>query len=309
MTEGKRTLSVIPANATGDGPGEGMRRILDQLEAGVKAVFESGAFVDYLKFLSSFHDYSANNTILILAQKPDATFVAGYNDWARKYHRYVKKGEKGIRILAPAPYKKREEQEVTDESGGTRKEAVEVLIPAFKIVTCFDVSQTVGEPLPSCGVKELDGTVERYDAFWNALVSIAPCPVGFEDIPGPSHGYYHLSERRVAVQEGMAQAQTLKTGVHETAHAVLHALPEDGGKALDRYTKEVQAEAVAYVVCARYGLDTSDYSFAYIAGWSRNREVPELKASLEVIRTTAHGMITAIDAALAGKAAGARRAG
>lgn len=301
MTEEKIIRPVMPIEVTGDNPRENVRCVLDKLESGVKAVFESDAYVNYLKFLSSFHDYSANNMILILMQKPDASLVAGYNDWAKKYHRYVKRGEQGIKILAPAPYKTRMEKEVVGEDGVTQKIEVEIKVPAFKIVTCFDVSQTVGEPLPSYGVAELDGTVERYVAFWDALVDIAPCPIGFEDIPGASHGYYHLTERRIAIRSGMSQLQVLKTCVHETAHATLHALPEDGSKAqnlLDGHTKEVQAEAVAYVVCEHYGLDTSDYSFAYIAGWSKGREVPELKASLEVIRTTAHEMIVAIDAAL-----------
>ena len=305
MTEEKITMPVMPIEVTGDSPREQLQCVLDKLETGVKAVFESDAYVNHLKFLSSFHHYSANNMILILMQKPDATLVAGYNDWAKKYHRYVKRGERGIRILAPAPYKAKMEKEVIGEDGVTQKVEVEIKVPAFKIVTCFDVSQTVGEPLPSYGVTELDGTVERYAAFGDALVDIAPCPIDFEDIPGASHGYYHLTERRIAIRSGMSQLQVLKTCVHETAHATLHALPEDGSKGknpLDRHTKEVQAEAVAYVVCEHYGLDTSDYSFAYIAGWSKGREVPELKASLEVIRTTAHEMIVAIDTALANQA-------
>lgn len=190
MTEGIRTIPVMPIEVTGDSPRENLQCVLDKLETGVKAVFESDAYVNYLKFLSSFHDYSANNAILILIQKPDATLVAEYGNWVKKYHRYVKKGESGIKILAPAPYKKKEEREVIDKDGSTRKEEVEVLVLAFKIVTCFDVSQTVGEPLPSYGVNELDGMVECYDDFWNALVAVAPCPIGFENIPGASHGYY-----------------------------------------------------------------------------------------------------------------------
>ena len=184
-----------------------------------------------------------------------------------------------------------------DENGVARTVEIEIRVPAFKVVTCFDVSQTEGEPLPSYGVTELDGTAEGYAAFWDALVDIAPCPIAFEDIPGAAHGYYHLTECRIAIQSGMSQVQTLKTGIHEITHATLHALPEDG-KPIDRRTREVQAESVAYAVCEHYGLDTSDYSFAYIAGWSKGRELPELKASLEIIRTTAHEMIAAIDAVL-----------
>lgn len=301
MTEKNKTIPVIPIQVTGDNPQEKLQCVLDRLESGVKAIFESDAYVNYLKFLSGFHDYSANNMILILLQKPDATLVAGYGDWAKKYHRYVRKGERGIKILAPTPYKVRMKKEVVGEDGSVQSEEVEVLVPAFKIVTCFDVSQTDGEPLPSYGVNELDGAVEYYDALWNALAAVAPCPIGFEDIPGGAHGYYHLIERRITIQKNMSQVQTLKTAIHETAHATLHALPEDGSKdknPLDKHTKEVQAEAVSYAVCEHYGLDTSDYSFAYIAGWSRSREVPELKASLETIRKTAHELICAIDAKL-----------
>ena len=297
MTEEREITPVMPIEVTGDGPRERVKSVLGKLETGVKAVFESDAYVTYLKFLSGFHDYSANNMILILMQKPDASLVAGYGDWVKKYHRYVKKGERGIRILAPAPYKTRMGKEVIGEDGTARTVEVEIRVPAFKVVTCFDVSQTEGEPLPSYGVTELDGTAEGYASFWEALVDISPCPIAFEDIPGAAHGYYHLTECRIAIQSGMSQVQTLKTGIHEMAHATLHALPEDG-KPIDRRTREVQAEAVAYVVCEHYGLDTSDYSFAYIAGWSKGRDVPELKASLEIIRTTAHEMIAAIDAVL-----------
>lgn len=283
---------------------EKLQCILDKLEDGVKAVFTSEKFKEYLSFLSRFHDYSFNNIILIAMQKPDASLVAGYTDWVKKHHRYVKKGEKAIRILAPTPYKKKQEKEVIDENGNKSMEEVEVTVPAFKIVNVFDVSQTDGEPLPSLGVDELTGDVEQYNAFLDALISVSPAPIGFEDIPGSSHGFYHHVDRRIAIQEGMSQLQTLKTLVHEIAHAVLHAWPEDGEKPKDgpdRHTKEVQAEAVAYTVCQRYGLETSEYSFAYIAGWSSGKETPELKASLGVIRETAHNLIAAIDAKLAGE--------
>lgn len=166
------------------------------------------------------------------------------------------------------------------------------------------MSQTDGEPLPSLGVDELTGDVEQYNAFFDALVSVSPVPIGFEDIPGSSHGFYHHVDRRIAIQAEMSQLQTLKTLVHEIAHAILHAWPEDGEKPKDgpdRHTKEVQAEAVAYTVCQRYGLETSEYSFGYIAGWSSGKETPELKASLGVIRETAHDLIVAIDAKLAGE--------
>lgn len=301
MTKEMKGSPVMQIEVTGETHREKLQCILDKLEEGVKAVFTSEKFKEYLSFLSRFHDYSFNNIILIAMQKPDASLVAGYSDWVRKHHRYVKKGEKAIRILAPTPYKKKREEEVIDENGNKSMEEVEVTIPAFKIVNVFDVSQTDGEPLPSLGVDELTGDVEQYNAFFNALVSVSPVPIGFEDIPGSSHGFYHHVDRRIAIQAEMSQLQTLKTMVHEIAHAILHAWPEDGEKPKDgpdRHTKEVQAEAVAYTVCQRYGLETSEYSFAYIAGWSSGKETPELKASLGVIRETAHNLIAAIDAKL-----------
>lgn len=295
------SVPVTQIEVTGDTQREKIKCITDELEEGVRAVFGSEQYREYLTFLSKFHDYSCNNVLLISMQKPDASLVAGYGDWLKKHHRYVRKGEKAIRILAPTPYKRKREQEVIDDQGNKSIEEVEVLIPAFKIVSVFDVSQTEGEPIPTYGVDELTGDMDRYDRFMSALESASPAPIGFEDIPGGAHGYYHSVERRIAIQEGMPQLQTLKTGVHEVAHALLHALPEDGKMPKDgpnRHTKEVQAESVAYTVCQHYGLETSDYSFAYIAGWSSGRDTKELKASLDVIRQAAHDLITAIDAAL-----------
>lgn len=292
---------VTPIAVTGTTQREKIKCITDKLEEGVRAIFDSGQYREYLEFLSRFHHYSFNNVILIKMQLPTASFVAGYGDWLKKHHRYVKKGEKAIRILAPTPYKKKMEVDVIGPDGSTQTEEKEVMVPCFKIVNVFDVSQTDGEPLPTLGVDELDGTVEQYDAFMAALESVSPAPIGFEDIPGTSQGYYHHIERRIAIQEGMPQLQTLKTGIHEVAHAILHAWPEDGKKPKDgpdRHTREVQAESVAYTVCQHYGLETSDYSFAYIAGWSSGRDVKELKESLCVIRQTAHDLIAAIDAAL-----------
>lgn len=295
-------VSVTPIAVTGANQREKIKCITDRLEEGVRAVFASDEYREYLDFLSKFHDYSFSNCILIKMQLPSASLVAGYGDWLKKHHRYVRKGEKAIRILAPTPYKKKKEVDVIDEHGNKSREEVEVLVPCFKIVNVFDVSQTEGEPLPSLGVDKLDGTVEQFDAFMAALESVSPAPIGYENIPGRSHGYYHHVERRIAIQEGMPQLQTLKTGVHEVAHAVLHAWPEDTNMppkdGPDKHTKEVQAESVAYVVCQHYGLETSDYSFAYVAGWSSVRDVKELKESLGVIRQTAHDLIAAIDAKL-----------
>ena len=297
----KAVSPVVPLVVTGTTQREKIKCITETLEEGVRAVFPSHEYREYLNFLSKFHDYSYNNVILIKMQLPSASLVAGYGDWLKKHHRYVRKGEKAIRILAPTPYKKKKEMDVIDEHGNKSKEEVEVLVPCFKIVNVFDVSQTEGEPLPSLGVDELDGTVEQFDTFMDALVAASPAPIGFENIPGSAHGYYDHVERRIAIQEGMPQLQTVKTGVHEVAHAILHAWPEGGKKPKDgpdRHTKEVQAESVAYTVCQHYGLETSDYSFAYIAGWSSGRDVKELKESLCVIRQTAHDLIAAIDAAL-----------
>lgn len=292
-------IPACPLEVTGSSQREKIKCITDKLEEGVKAVFTSENFKEYLAFLSKFHHYSFNNVLLIAMQKPDASLVAGYSDWVKKHHRYVKKGEKAIRILAPTPYKKTVDVDVIDQDGNTWKEEKEVLVPMFKIVNVFDVSQTDGEPLPGLGVDELTGDVAEYTDFLEALQSVSPCPISFENIPGSSHGYYHHVDRRIAIQEGMSELQTLKTAIHEIAHAVLHAWPEDGKKPKDgpdRHTKEVQAEAVAYTVCQHYGLDTSDYSFAYVAGWSSGRDMKELKASLDVIRRTAHNLIMEIDA-------------
>ena len=260
--------------------------------------------------MAKFHSYSFNNTLLIAMQ--GGQLVAGYNKWRDDFHRNVKRGEKGIKILAPAPYKVKKEVSKRDEQGQPMMEkdgkplteVQEKQIPAFKIVSVFDVSQTEGEPLPSIGVDELAGNVEQYEDFFKALEQTSPVPMAFEDIPGGSHGYYHLTEKRIAIQENMSELQTLKTAIHEIAHAKLHAIdPEapltEQANRPDSRTREVQAESVAYAVCQHYGLDTSEYSFGYVAGWSSGRELAELKASLEIIRSAAHELISALDEHLA----------
>ena len=341
-----------------------VREITDRLEQGIKELFESERFKEYLRTMSKFYNYSFNNTLLIAMQKPEATLIAGYTAWQRNFDRHVMKGEKGIRILAPAPYKAKVEKEkidpktqkpMLDKDGKPITETVEVMRPAFKVVSVFDVSQTEGKELPDIVVDELTGSVENYAAFFEALRQESPVPIAFEDISGGAKGYYHLEDRRIAIQEGMSEVQTVKTAIHEIAHAKLHALdqpevkPEwkvvmvsEGGtrKELmtglaseqeaneaaekldwryvdenqfewrleveeddtpvqeakkDRHTKEVEAEAVAYTVCQRYGIETSDYSFGYIAGWSSDKETKELKGSLETIRRTAAEMIGSID--------------
>lgn len=285
-----------------------VREITDKLEQGLKELFESERFKEYLKTMSKFYNYSFNNTLLIAMQKPDATLIAGYTAWHRNFDRHVMKGEKGIKILAPAPYKVQEEREkldpatqkpVLDKDGKPVTETVEVTRPAFKVVSVFDVSQTDGKELPDIAVDELTGSVENYAAFFDALKELSPVPIAFENITDGAKGYFSHVENRIAIQEGMSEIQTIKTAIHEIAHAKLHAVtpgekvaPEDKK---DRRTKEVEAESVAYTVCQRYGIETSDYSFGYIAGWSSDKETKELKGSLETIRKTAAEMITGID--------------
>ena len=288
-----------------------VREITDKLEQGIKELFESERFKEYLRTMSKFYNYSFNNTLLIAMQKPEATYVAGYTSWQRNFDRQVMKGEKGIKILAPAPYKAQEEREKIDPitqkpvigaDGKTVTETVEVLRPAFKVVSVFDVSQTDGKELPDIIVDELKGTVENYEAFFDALKQESPVPISFEDIPGGAKGFFSPVESRIAIQEGMSEIQTVKTAIHEIAHAKLHAVNPDEKTApedkKDRHTKEVEAESVAYTVCQRYGIETSDYSFGYIAGWSSGKETKELKSSLDTIRKTAAEMIEGIDAKL-----------
>ena len=305
--EAKAPQPVTPIILNSKNSADRMKEITDRLETGIQELFESDRFRAYLDTMARFHNYSFNNTILIAMQ--GGQLVAGYNKWRDEFHRNVKKGEKGIKIFAPAPYKVKKDvpkldaqgQPVKDKDGNTVTEQKEVQVPAFKIVSVFDVSQTEGEPLPSLGVEELTGSVEQYQDFFKALEQTSPVPIGFEDIPGGSHGYYHLTEKRIAIQEGMSELQTLKTAIHEIAHSKLHAIDPEA-PATDRpdsRTREVQAESVAYTVCQHYGLDTSDYSFGYVAGWSSGRDLKELKASLETIRATAHELITTIDGHLA----------
>ena len=289
-----------------------VQEITDKLEEGLKELFESEKYKTYLSTMSKFHNYSFNNTLLIAMQKPEATLVAGYKAWQKNFERHVNKGEKAIRILAPAPYKIKEERDkldpvtgemMFDENGMPQKEQVEVTIPAFRAVSVFDVSQTDGKPIPELEAQELLSTVEGYEDFVQALMNVAPVPIGFEDIPGDSKGYFHTEEKRIAVQENMSESQTLKTMVHEVAHSMLHNkeinrddLIEEPAK--DRNTKEVEAESVAYTVCQHFGIDTSDYSFGYIAGWSSGKDMKELKSSLDTIRKTASELITGIEGAL-----------
>ncbi|RKI53497.1 nucleotidyltransferase, partial [bacterium D16-51] len=288
-----------------------VKEITDRLEEGLKELFEGEKYKSYLNTMSKFHNYSANNIQLIEMQCPDATYVAGYKAWQRNFERHVNKGERGIRILSPAPYKIKEEQEkidpvtnepVLDRDGMPVMEEVEIKIPAFRVVTVFDYSQTDGKELPGLGVNELHGNVERYQDFMEALERVSPVPIRYEEMEGDRKGYFIDLSRPIAIKEGMSEAQTAKTGVHEVAHAKLHAreAEQDTEKAVykDRETKEVEAESIAYTVCQHFGIDTSDYSFGYIAGWSSGKEMPELKSSLDTIRRTSSELIKGIEAQL-----------
>ncbi|VYU44191.1 Antirestriction protein (ArdA) [Eubacterium limosum] len=300
---------VIPLILTADKPAEKLKEITDRLEQGISELFESDRYKEYLSVMSKFHNYSVRNTVLIAMQKPDASLIAGFNAWKNEFGRNVKRGEKGIRIIAPSPFKVKKEMEKIDpqtqrpiigRDGKPVTEEKEVTIPAFKVVAVFDVSQTEGRELPNLAVDVLTGDVDKYKDFFAALEKTSPVPVGFEKIEGGAHGYYHLEEERIALNEGESQLQSLKTLIHEIAHAKLHSIDlniplDEQPNRPDRRTREVEAESIAYTVCQHYGLDTSDYSFGYVAGWSSGKELAELKSSLETIRSTAAEIINSVD--------------
>ena len=304
---------VIPIVLTSEKPAEKLKEITDRLEQGIAELFDSERYREYLKVMSKFHNYSFRNTVLIAMQKPDASLLAGFSAWKNNFERNVMKGQKGIKIIAPSPYKIKQEMQKIDphtqkpiigKDGKPVTEEKEITIPAYKVVSVFDVSQTEGKELPDIAVDELTGDVDRYKDFFAALEKTSPVPIAFENIEGGSHGYYHLEDKRIAINEGMSELQTLKTAIHEIAHAKLHDIdlnaPKDEQQPhIDRRTREVEAESVAYTVCQHYGLDTSDYSFGYVAGWSSGRELSELKSSLETIRSAAAEIINSIDENLA----------
>ena len=287
-----------------------VKEITDKLENGLKELFDSEKYAVWLRTMSRFHGYSLNNTLLIAMQKPDSTLVAGYEAWQKKFGRQVRKGEKAIRILAPTPYKKimdvRKVDPVTQkpmfsETGETLWEQKEVTRTGYKIAYVFDVSQTEGRELPQIGVSELTGDVKGFPVFFDALKRSCPVPIGFEQIQDGAKGYYHRADDRIALQEGMSQMQTIKTAIHEMAHQRLHSIyPAGMDETQDmpvqtRSSREVEAESVAYTVCQHFGIDTADYSFAYIAAWSKDKDAPELKASLQTIRKAASEMIDEIE--------------
>ena len=283
-----------------------VQELTDKLEQGLQDLFNSDSYRNYLSTMSKFHNYSFNNTLLIAMQKSDATLVAGYKAWQKNFERHVNKGEKAIRILAPAPYKIKEERDkidpltqelLLDKDGKPQKEEVEITIPAFRAVSVFDLSQTDGKPIPELTAKELLSDVEGYQDMIRAVEAISPVPIELEEIAGDSKGYYDREAKRIAVQENMSESQTLKTMIHEVAHSKLHSkeVEQDEQMRKDRNTKEVEAESVAYTVCQHFGIDTSDDSFGYIAGWSSGRDTKELRSSMDTIRKTASELITGIE--------------
>ena len=289
---------------------EKMKELTDRLEQGVKEVFESGAYENYLKVMSKFHRYSYRNSVLIWMQNPDATHVAGYDSWKNDFHRYVKKGEKGIRIFAPTEYKIQKEQQKIDpvtklpEVDGTGQpvmETVEIKQKGFMATTVFDISQTEGEELPEI-VKPLNGEVKNYDAFMKAIESVSPVPIEYGDT-GKADGYFSLEENKIVLSVYLGPTQTILAALHEIAHAKLHNLEvknqeAEKGIVKDQKTKEVEAESIAYVVCQRYGIQTGENSFGYIASWSKDKDVPQLQNSLQTISKTANEMIKGMDKCL-----------
>lgn len=257
-----------------------IKEITKQLEQGVKDVFESDKYKEYLDFMTKFYNYSVNNIMLIMMQKPEASLVAGYKTWQTKFKRQVKKREKGITILAPCSHKK-----IVEQDG----EEKEFFWTSFRAVKVFDISQTEGEAVPSY-ISTLTGEVEHYDDLMEKLKNVSPVPVGFEKMKR-ANGYFHIEEKRIAIKDGMSEQQTIKTLIHEISHAILHDKENGSEKDANGNTREIQAESVAYTVCSILGLDTSDYSFGYVAGWSKDKEAKELNASMEVIRKTAKQII------------------
>ena len=304
--EPQQPRPVVPIILTSEKPAEKVKEITARLEQGVQAIFDSDSYKEFLTAMSKFHDYSLNNTILIAMQ--GGNLVMGFRQWEKEFDRHVKKGEKGIKIFAPAPYKVKKlvdkidpetRKPMLDREGKPIKEEKEITVPAFKVITVFDISQTEGKEFPDLSVKPLLADVEQYEDFFAALEKASPVPIAFEQITNGANGYFSLTDKRIAIKEGVSELQAVKTAIHEIAHAKLHdvdlnAPPEEQNR-VDRHTREVEAESVAYTVCQHFGLDTSDYSFGYVAGWSSGKEMTELKASLETIQATAKEIITEIE--------------
>ena len=283
-----------------------LKEITASIEDGIKELFQSESYAQYLQTMSRFHHYSVNNQVLIHMQKPDATLVAGFNKWKNQFGRNVIKGEHGIKIIAPTPFKKKIEQEkldpdtqlpMLDADGKVITEEKTIQIPMYKPVTVFDVSQTEGKPLPQLA-HDLSGNVANYDVFMEALRRSSPVPISIEVMGGGMDGYFDLEHQDIAIRKGMSEVQTVSAVIHEMAHALLHNRTKDTEEKtpeLSRSTEEVQAESISYAVCAYYGIATGDNSFGYIASWSKDKTLPELRESLEVISKTADGLINDID--------------
>lgn len=284
---------------------EVLKDLTEQLEKSIQDFMESEKYKTFLSSMAKFHNYSLNNQILIAVQKPDSTLCAGYTTW-QKQNRYVKKGEKGIRIICPAPYKKEYLKDVIDKTTGkpellpdgkAKQEIVQKVIPFFKVGYVYDISQTEGQPLPEIA-DILEGDLgEGLKSLKEAMLQVSPVPVCFQPIDGETNGFYSPAAGEIVVDSTLSEKQSLKTLIHETAHALLHN-PEASSSQSTRETKEIEAESVAYVVCQYFGLDTSDYSFGYIAGWSSGKGTPELKASLENIRNTSNEIISNVEQTL-----------
>ena len=294
---------------------ERLQEITAGIEQGIKELFESEKYMRYLSVMSKFHRYSVNNTMLIYMQKPKATLVAGFNKWKDQFERHVKKGEHGITIIAPTPYKKKIEEmkrdpdthaPILDADGKAVMEEKEIKIPMFRPVKVFDVSQTDGKPLPELA-SSLSGTVPHYEAFLEALRRSAPVPIEFEPMVANMDGYFSPDQQRIAIREGMSEVQTVSATVHEIAHSKLHNRQKmqetaaagdnapDQPKPKDRRTEEVEAESISYAVCQYFGIQTGENSFGYIATWSKDKELKELRASLETINKTSCELINNIE--------------
>lgn len=305
VVERNQAVNVLNRNETYPTRAERLKTATDRLEAGIADLFNSDNYAAYLTAMSKFHRYSYGNVVLILSQCPEASQVAGLRTW-NKFGRSVKRGERGIQILMPCSYTKREKQDATveeqvlDESGQPVRGAVAISHLSFKVGYVFDVSQTEGQELPDI-VCELSGDVEQYEAVCAALREVSPAPIKFGYLPDGVRGSYDHADQEITIRPAMSQAQTIKTMVHEITHSKLHALPVVNGIAIgnhekDRGTREVEAEGVAYVVCQHFGIDTSEYTFGYVAGWDKGKDMPQLKASLSCIRDTASEIISSIEA-------------